>query len=229
MEGIEPGMTPHEVVDMVGPPLNAMDEAGLVGNSWSVGTLTGALWWLYEDVPRPGITTQIAFTQGVVELVKTWEAPMGQASEPREWVRGLVGGHVARMEQDYPELARYPGWRELTGPQVRDFLVNVPASLDEGLAIYALARRFGHLDVLVSTFATVDTARIRERLPDGYVQRLIELVALFGIRPWTTDVAHWILCRENEKIAVHLAFVPVVQGVPCLLPGDLRTSHDFPT
>lgn len=97
-----------------------------------------------------------------------------------------------------------------------------------GGEISCQVRRFGDLDVLVSSFETIDPAGIRASLPGGYITQLDRLLKEYGIRVGSTDVAHWMLCRDPRSgtPAVHLAYLSRVKGATVLMPWDLLTPQE---
>jgi hypothetical protein len=237
-------MTPYEVTDQLGPPLDVMDMAELVGDSSFAISRSGSqtriggkaqrsdlpdtLFWLYLGVPEPGQETDIVFEHGRLSSVKVrpHAAPARDGVE-HEWARRFITDHVARMERNHPDLVDgRTAWRTMTGAEVVAFLLDNPKRPSAPGQIQATARRFGDLDVLVSLFDTTDPNAIRSRMPGGYVTCLDSLLRARGIRVGGTDVAHWMLCRAGNQAAVQLAYLPADRSVGAILPADLGSDDE---
>lgn len=241
---VAPGMTPYEVTERLGPPLDVMDLAGLIGGSAFAisrgGPRTGVggparpselpakLFWLYLDVPVPGLETDIVFDQGRLSSAKV----RGHGLPPQDgvehpWAHELITEHVARVESDrHDGLTSRAGWHALTGAEATDFVLNHPKQPSDPGPIQANARRFGELDVLVSLFDTTAADEIRGRMPEGYLTTLDTLLSARGIRLGDTDIAHWILGREGERTVAHLTYVAADRSLPALMPWDLLSEAE---
>jgi hypothetical protein len=63
-------------------------------------------------------------------------------------------------------------------------------------------------------------------MPGGYLVTLDGLLRARGIRPGGTDIAHWILCRDDDRTMAHLAYVAADRSVSALLPWDLLSDEE---
>lgn len=244
--GIRTGMACEEVTDLIGPPRRSLrrdlmfggpstkfvtisDEGGTTTmRSGMPQSFSSTFDWFYPGFPA-GQDTIVAIAHGLVTEVisRSNEGFPLPTNEVSPWAAELMARHTERVGRDLPELLTQPTWPVLTGPEVRDHVLRQRPAGPEGGAISCMVRRFGKLDVLVSSFETADPAGIRAFLPDGYFSQLDRLLREYGIRPGSTDVAHWILCRDpsTEATAVHLAYIPR-EGVTALMPWDLLTPKE---
>ncbi|NEB37939.1 DUF5320 domain-containing protein [Streptomyces sp. SID14515] len=209
----EAASAPHPVVVRSGPP----------------ASFSSSFNWFYPGFPE-GQDTIVTVTRGIVtEIVSR---PCGGAPPPTEranpWAADLMARHIARVERDLPDLASHANWSVLTSDEVHEQVLRVHTSGPEGGQVACKVRRFGDLDVLVSSFDTIDPAVIRDHLPGGYIAQLDRLLKEYGIRVGSTDIAHWILCRDpgTGTPGVHLAYVTRVKGVPVVMPWDLLTPEE---
>lgn len=241
---VTPGMTTYEVTERLGPPLDVMDMAELIGgSSFAVlrsgpGTAIGGeaqlsdlprtLFWIYLDAPRPGMEIDITFNQGRLASAKVRAHGLGpQLGGEHPWVPQLITDHVARIESEREDgLASRAAWHALTDPDVTDFVADHPKQPSGPGQFQASARRFGELDVLVSLLDVTSADEIRTRLPSGYLATLDGLLRLRGIRPGETDIAHWILGSDDDRTVAHLAFVAADRSVTAVLPWDLLTDEE---
>jgi hypothetical protein len=232
-------MTPYEVTDQLGPPLDELvgDSSFAIsrsapqtriGGKAQLSDLPDTLFWLYLDVPEPGQETDIVFGQGRLTSVKARPHPTpARDGVEHEWARRFITDQVARMERNHPELIEgRTAWRTMTGTEVAAFLLDNPKQPSAPGQVQANARRFGDLDVLVSLFDTTDPNAIRSRMPGGYVACLDSLLRARGIRVGGTDVAHWMLCRAGNQAAVQLAYLPADRSIGAILPADLRADAE---
>jgi hypothetical protein len=81
--------------------------------------------------------------------------------------------------------------------------------------------------VLVTLLGLIKSAWIRELMPGGYMPQLDRLLRASAIRLGEVDVAHWILCRDQDgRSVVHLAYVPATRGITALMPWDLLSAEE---
>lgn len=233
MVDIERGMTPQQVVDALGPPLDFLDMAALVGSSRSAGPvgrasdaqLRNRRWWLYRDVPRAGVEINISFRNG--RVVEAREHPYDLAAYTvfrHDWARAPVLREIARVAGGPAggRLSGRPGWRRLGSAPVMEFVLTAYAYPTEPDEVGRAARRFGELDVIVSLFETTAAERMRATMPGGYVAELRSLADRFGLLPRRLDLAHWVIGRGPGGGAVaHLAFLPADGEVAPHYPGAL--------
>lgn len=161
MVNIQRGMTPEQVVDRIGPPLDRIDLAGLFGDSAvsmvtsggrggllsrllrrrtaspvRIATALGnSVSWYYQDFPTRGQETMISFVNGVVTEVRSRHSELPERTGvEHEWAEDLIMRHVARVARVHPDarLAALPNWQRLTSPEVLDFVLNVHAFPAEG-------------------------------------------------------------------------------------------------
>ena len=250
---IERGMTPEQVAELIGPPLDRIDMAGVIGGSqfaivttsergWKrwfrrrkpqdpTSAMLSTFFWYYPDWPDKGTETMVNFAGGMVSSVQQRPSdPLDQAAVQHEWARDLITRQVARVATNHPDdrLVARPGWQRLTSPEVLDFVLNVNAFPARGERVPGRARRFGDLDLLVTMLPVIDSHRIRQLMPDGYLPVLDTLLRSFGLRPGRNDIAHWILCRdENDGGTVaHLCYVPSTREVTALMPWNLLSAEE---
>jgi hypothetical protein len=88
------------------------------------------------------------------------------------------------------------------------------------------SRRFGGLDVVVTPLNSTSTVAILAAMPGGYMAELDAILRSRGIRLGGTDIAHWILCRDGDQTAVHLAYISADREVPVLMPWDLLSDEE---
>jgi hypothetical protein len=247
MTQVKPGMSKHDVVDLLGPPLDYLSLGDLLGSHRYGGTvrstgpgddvrvvpkdqlrLADTVNWLYLDVP-PGRETTLTLKDGVV--VSAQERPYdGSDRELPEhgWAQARMEGHFAKVEGDptFAEIVQVPGWQRLRSTEVREFVQNTYATSKPD-QIGRAARRFGELDVVVSYCELTALADLRPTyFANGYLPVLSRLIEDFGIRPRQYDLAHWILgsTRDSGTIA-HLAYVPSAD-VMMLMPWDLLSDAE---
>lgn len=245
-------MSKYEVVDILGPPLDYMTMADLIGDSASYGgtvrptgllsrfrkpkvvpkeqvRLPAEVYWLYHDVP-PGRETNVVLKNGVVTLAE--DKPYDESNRhlpEHEWTRELMANHLARVEADptFAELPRLPGWQRLRSAEVRDFAENTYAAAQPPDQLGRAARRFGELDMIVSYCELTSPGQLRATyFRDGYLPVLGRLIDDFGIRPGRYDLAHWIFGRTSDSDTIgHLAYVPA-GGAIRLMPWDLLSAGE---
>jgi hypothetical protein len=217
------GMTPREVVSLLGPPLDFTDD--------SDPRLGGArqpprrLWWLYADWPKPGVEITVAFTYGKLTSYaeRPWYPPEDEVVWD-DWAHGVMVDHIATMEAEFADerLVDQPGWFDLTTQDVLDFVLAARADPIGPGRIGHSARRFEDVDVIVSKFEITDPARIRTYLPNGYLPTLATLLTGFGITPRERDLAHWVLGHDPDGGTVaHLGYIPADDDVTTLVPAEL--------
>jgi hypothetical protein len=246
---IERGMTRDQVVDLLGPPISTLSEdefrAAYRGvTDFSVPQRRGVLdrlrrrpqprsepvSWFYLGFPE-GKSTLIKFRHGIVEDVHSQPFERVQTRPRHEWARELVVAHIGRVGARDHRITARPAWQRLTSAEVLDF------TLDAGDNAYppvpgrigGNTRRFGELTVLVSMFNASGPQQVRSLLTGGYMSHLFWLLDEFGVRLGESDVAHWILCRENANGdgAVHLSYLPAeTEGMSALLPVDLLSGKE---
>lgn len=239
------GMTPHEVVDLIGPPFDRMGLGDLLGGGTvTVGTAKAAQvaggrarrseWWEYKDLPKRGRTTYVEFRRGRVGEVRVerdkrrW---FGRRTPSVEWARRVMREHLDRVDS-VPLTAR-AGWHLLRDADTIEFAAGVDEYPNSGSQVPCRARRFVggdgvKLDVLVTILPFTDTERIRGALTKrsgSYRALLADLVEDFAIRPNDSDVAHWVLGRDGDDTVAHLAYVPGEAEVTGLLPVDLMSDE----
>jgi hypothetical protein len=227
MAKVRNGMTPREVVEILGPPLDFADETdpSLGGGVVRAGYRPRGLWWLYADWPKPGVEITLFFTNGQLAShnERRWHPPADEVVWD-DWAHEVMVDHVTRMEDEFPDqrLAEQPGWYELTTQEVLDFVIATRADVIAPGHIGRSARGFDDVDVIVSKFEVTDPATIRTYLPHGYLRTLSKLIDGFGITPRKRDLAHWLLGHAPDGgIVAHLAYVPADDDVTTLVPSEL--------
>lgn len=190
-----------------------------------------SFFWYYEDWPEKGVETMVNFVGGVVSGVQSRpDEAIEESVVQHEWARDVMTRALARVERDHPDdrLAARPGWQRLASPEVLGFILRVNAFPSRDEAMPACARRFGDLDLLVTMLPVTEADRIRELMPRGYLTALDGIMRGFGIRPGRNDLAHWILCRDEDDggTVAHLCYVPSTRDVTALMPWDLLSAEE---
>jgi hypothetical protein len=235
--GIEQGMSPREVVDLIGPPLDFMEPADLLGGAEFAVMTSGAaaqfkqkVHWLYIDIPNRGLETTVTFTNGAVSFARTQVYDASQREVVHhDWTYRLMINHLERMDRDWPDkrLIARPAWQRLATDEVLEFVETASAYPHAAGSIGRSAWRFGDLDVIVSLFEETDPDAIRAVMPDGYIPALSALVDGFGITPGKIDLAHWILgCASDTDTVAHLAFIPATRDLTFMVPWDLLSPAE---
>lgn len=229
---IAPGMTPREVVDLIGPPLSFMDDAGLFGQTPVYGKAPSrrSLWWLYVDVPEPGTGLNVAFAGG--RLTDVGEFPIdqpGRGENVNGWAEQVVAWQLVKVEREFPgQPTVRPAWRRLAGTEVMDFVLTTQGARpgDDG-RLGSNARRFDDLDVIVSVVDVAAPELVQTYLPGGYFAELAHLVEGHGITPRKLDLAHWILGNPPDgPRTAHLAYLPAERGAMGVMPWDLLSPAE---
>ncbi|MER0244975.1 hypothetical protein AAHZ94_23875 [Streptomyces sp. HSW2009] len=233
MVGIESGMTPQQVVAVLGPPLDFLDMLALVGPASPAGQpgaaadsrLRDRCWWLYRDVPRPGVEVNVNFRGGRVVEARVRPYDRSAYSVFRhDWARVPMLDEIAAVERALPDgrLTGRPGWRVLADGPALEFALSSYAYPAEPDDVGRAARRFGPVDVVVSLFDVAEPERIRAVMRDGYVAELHALADKLGLLPRRLDLAHWVIGRSPDGGATaHLSFLPVDATIAPHYPSAL--------
>lgn len=179
---------------------------------------------LYERQGRlsPGASSRTVVRRltvnGVGRVVAAVLAP-----EFNAWARELVPRHLERLVAAGEPLAGRPAFGTLGDDAALSFV----AGARDGETI-----QFGDLQITVSLFPETDPRRIRALMPGGDYQQLL---AALGIReqveavpnPADPDIAHWLLCADGQRRAVHLGyFAPSGTRRSAVLPYDVLSPAD---
>jgi hypothetical protein len=234
MTAIRPGMTAHEVVDVLGPPRSTLtDEEFFRGRRFS-GPRPHAskVYWLYLGMP-PGRETNIVLDNDIV--VSATERPYDAGdwgSAGNTWAVPAMAKQRSHVERQptFAELVRLPGWHRLGEPDVIQFVVDSFATGETPTDLGRTARRFGELDVLLSIGPHLHPQEVRPAyFPDGYLPVLSRFVHDFGIRPGQYDLAHWILGHDPARKpswSAQLTYVPANRNIITMYPWDLLSPEE---
>lgn len=247
---IERGLTRDQVVDLIGPPTSTMtsDEhrAGYA-NAISLGPpqqrgLLGrfrrprlprsdSISWVHENAPE-GQTTFITFKNGIAHVISSRPYRPREAHPQHEWARALITARIGETAaRGAGGAAARAGWQRLTSADALGFVLGadddayprVPGRLGGN------ARRFDELTVLVSVLDATAPKDIRRQLPGGFMFQLDWLLDRFCVRLGASDVAHWLLCRNQRRGdgTVHLTYLPAeTDGTSAVLPVDLLSTKE---
>lgn len=140
------------------------------------------------------------------------------AGEVNGWVRRAIPQHLDKVEATGMALTRRPGWRRLAEDGALAFV----AEARDGVG-----RRFGDdVHVVVSLLPRAKPRQIRRLMPGGYIQWVDGVFRGAGAPLGRIDVAHWLVCVDEPKRVLHLAYLAADRSVMALLPWELLSRAE---
>ncbi|MER6712758.1 hypothetical protein [Streptomyces sp. NPDC000877] len=171
-----------------------------------------------EGEVAPGSLSRAATYRYEVSGGRLVVAVVVWAGEVNGWVRRVIPQHLDKVEATGMALTRRAGWRRLA----EDGALGFVAGARDGAG-----RSFGDdVHVVVSLLPRARPRQIRRLMPGGYIQWVDGVFRGAGAPLGRVDVAHWLVCVDEPKRALHLAYLAADRSVMALLPWELLTRAE---
>ena len=181
-----------------------------------------------RHAPPEAQSTLVPIAVGYIEKLK--------AREGTEVIEEFLRRHLSRLKNQFARVRGFavmePRWNKLLRHDILTVTVDViEQEMEKSLQHhkhYYQSRKFGDIQVVVSTVPAVNPVQTMAYFAGGYIAFLDTLLNEPSFDPDSSDLAHWVFCDDGKQKGVHLTFLPAkyVDNFIVVVAQDLMTAAE---